>query len=118
MSKWTIRYGSSAVLVATAIIIVSMLAGPILITRTSSATNFLVMLTDPPTVPAGTTVLNLTYSGIALHIAYPNGTTQWLPVTATGTVNLFSLVNMSQTIASVTIPTGSAVEDPVHDRRR
>ena len=110
MSKWTIRYGSSAVLVATAIIIVSMLAGPILITRTSSATNFLVMLTDPPTVPAGTTVLNLTYSGIALHIAYPNGTTQWLPVTATGTVNLFSLVNMSQTIASVTIPTGSAVD--------
>jgi hypothetical protein len=68
------------------------------------------MLTDPPTVPAGTTVLNLTYSDVSLHVTYLNGTAVWLPVTASGTVNLFSLVNMSQTIASTTIPSGSAVD--------
>jgi hypothetical protein len=68
------------------------------------------MLTDPPTVPAGTTILDLTYTNVSLHVTYPNGTAIWLPVNASGTVNLFSLVNMSQTIASTTIPSGSAVD--------
>jgi hypothetical protein len=68
------------------------------------------MLTDPPTVPAGTTVLNLTYTNVTLHVTYPNGTSEWLPLNASGTVNLFSLVNMSQTIASTTIPIGSTVD--------
>jgi len=68
------------------------------------------MLTDPPNVPAGTTVLNLTYSDIALHLTYSDGTNEWLSVGTSGTVDSFSLVNMSQTIASTTIPTGSKVD--------
>ncbi len=68
------------------------------------------MLTDPPTVPAGTTVLNLTYSDVSLHVVYSNGTSAWLPVNANGTVNLFSLVNVSQTIASTIVPTDSKVD--------
>ncbi len=81
-----------------------------MLNQTSAAASFLVLLTDPPTVPAGTTLLNLTYSDVSLHVTYPNGTAAWLPVNASGTVNLFSLVNMSQTIASTTIPSGSAVD--------
>ena len=108
--KWTLKYGSAAVLAASIIIAVALFANPNLLNQTSASTSFLVLLTDPPTVPAGTTLLNLTYSDVSLHVAYPNGTAAWLPVNASGTVNLFSLVNMTQTIASTTIPTGSAVD--------
>jgi len=112
-SKWTLKYGLAAVLVAIVVIAVALFANPMsLITpsQTSGGASFLVMLTDPPTVPAGTTVLNLTYSNVSLHVTYLNGTAVWLPVNASGTVNLFSLVNMSQTIASTTIPSGSSVD--------
>jgi hypothetical protein len=108
--KWTLKYGLGAVLVATTIIAVALFANPIMLDQTSAAASFVVMLTDPPTVPAGTTILDLTYSNVSLHVTYPNGTALWLPVNASGTVNLFSLVNMSQTIASTTIPSGSAVD--------
>jgi hypothetical protein len=111
--KWTLRYGSAAVLTAIVIIAVSLLANPSILPNpkpTYAAASFTVMLTDPPTVPAGTTVLNLTYSDILLHVTYPNDTVVWLPMSASGTVNLFSLVNMSQTLASTTIPINSTVD--------
>ncbi len=112
-SKWTLKYGLAAVLMATVVIAVVLYANPmssLTTSQSSVAGSFLVMLTDPPTVPAGTTVLNLTYSDVSLHVVYPNGTADWLVVNASGTVNLFSLVNMSQTIASTTIQNGSAVD--------
>jgi hypothetical protein len=111
--KWTLKYGLAAVLVAIVVIAVFLFANPmssLTPSQTSAAASFLVMLTDPPTVPAGTTVLNLTYSDVSLHVAYPNGTSEWLPLNANGTVNLFSLVNVSQTIASTAIPNGTAVD--------
>ena len=106
------KYGGTAVLVATVIIAAVLFTNPIVSpTRvTTQSFLFLIMLTDPPTVPAGTTQLNLTYSGISLHVTFTNGTTKWLPVTGSGTVNSFSLVNMSQTIASTTIPSNSTVD--------
>jgi hypothetical protein len=111
--KWTLKYGLAAVLVAIVVIVGVLFANPLSSltpNQTLAGTSFLVMLTDPPTVPAGTTVLNLTYSDVSLHVTDSNGTSYWLPVNASGTVNLFSLVNMSQTIASTTIPTGSTVD--------
>jgi len=110
--RWTFKYSLAAVIAAVAIIAVSLFANlpdtPPAIPTAEGAT-FAVLLTDPPTVPAGTTQLNLTYSDILLHIIYPNGTDEWLPVDASGTVNLFSLVNMTKTIAAVTIPINSTV---------
>ena len=108
--KWTLKYGLAAVLAAIVVIAVALFANPIILDQTSAAASFVVMLTDPPTVPAGTTILDLTYSNVSLHVTYPNGAALWLPVNASGTVNLFSLVNMSQTIASTTIPSGSVVD--------
>ena len=110
--KWTFKYGSAAVIAAIAVIVLALFAQPLTPTSTQTpiASSFLVMLTDPPTVPAGTTLLNLTYSDVALHVAYTNGTTEWLPLSASGTVNLFSLINMSKTIAATTIPTNSSVD--------
>jgi uncharacterized protein YggT (Ycf19 family) len=112
--NWTFKYGLAAVLVAIVVIAVVLVSNQMSSTTSSQTTAtapFLVMLTDPPTVPAGTTVLNLTYSDVSLQVALSNGTSEWLPVNASGTVDLFSLVNVSQTIASTTIPNGSAVDE-------
>ena len=113
LGKWTLKYGLAAVLVATVVIAAVLFTNPMSFltpSQTPAAASFLVMLTDPPTVPNGTTMLNLTYSDVSLHVVYPNGTADWLLISASGTVNLFSLVNMSQTIASTTIPTNSTVD--------
>ena len=83
--KWTLRYGSAAVFTAIVIIAAALIANPTLLPNpTFGKANFTIMLTDPPTVPAGTTVLNLTYSNLSLHVTYPNETTEWLPVDASG----------------------------------
>jgi hypothetical protein len=112
--KWTFKYGLAAVLMAIFVIAIVMFTNPlssITPSQTSSAgASFLVMLTDPPTVPAGTTVLNLTYTNVSIHVTFTNGASEWLPLNASGTVNLFSLENVSQTIASTTIPINSTVD--------
>jgi hypothetical protein len=111
-SKWTLKYGLAAVLIAIVVIGVALVFNQTSFTpnQTSSTASFLVLLTDPPTVPAGTTMLNLTYSDVSLHTVHSNGTSEWLPLNASGTVNLFSLVNVSQTIASTALPNGSTVD--------
>lgn len=122
--RWTFKYGLAAVIVAVVIIGTSLFANltntPVTPTAPTAPTvptvptvegvTFAVLLTDPPTVPAGTTQLNLTYTDVALHVVYPNGTAEWLPVGAEGTVNLFSLINMTKTIATITIPINSTVD--------
>jgi Domain of unknown function (DUF4382) len=75
-----------------------------------SLTNFAVMLTDPPTVPRGTTELNVTYSSIQLHVVASDGTSNWVAAQESGRVNLLSLVNVTQTIASLSLPTGSTID--------
>jgi hypothetical protein len=107
--KQSLRYGAAAVVMALAII------GTTLYVNTGVApvngqTNFLVMLTDPPNVPWGTTQLNVTYSGIQLHVVYSDGTSNWVAAQESGRVNLISLVNVSQTIASLDLPTGSTMD--------
>jgi hypothetical protein len=131
--RWTFKYSLAAVIVAIAIIAVSLFANlpgptPVVPNSPNAAPNvpnlpnttpavstaeeatLAVLLTDPPTVPAGTTQLNLTYADVLLHVIYPNGTEEWLPVGASGNVNLFSLVNMTQTLATITIPLNSTVD--------
>jgi Domain of unknown function (DUF4382) len=76
----------------------------------------LVQLTDPPVVPAGTTSLNLTYSAIDVIVAEPGQnnqvTTTDVTVTPQGgsaTVDLLQLQNVSQTIATASIPANSTI---------
>ena len=112
--KWTLKYGLAAVVVAIVVIAVALFANPMYFLTSSqtsgASSSFSIMLTDPPTVPAGTTILDLTYYNISLGILYANGTSAWLPVAGSGTVDLFSLVDMSQTIASAMIPSGSTAD--------
>ncbi len=90
--------------------------------QTSSASQggqqalFLVQLTDPPVVPAGTTSLNLTYSAINLIVSEQTSnnqvTTKNVTITPQGgsaTVDLLRLQNVSQTIASANLPNGTTV---------
>ncbi len=109
--RWTFKYSFAAVIVAIAIISMSLVGnfGTMPLIPEAQA-KVAVLLTDPPTVPAGTTQLNLTYTDISLHVVFANGTEKWLPVDASGTVNLFSLVNVTQTIASTTVPVNSTVD--------
>src|SRR5512136_1351150 len=114
--KWTFKYSLAAVIAAIAIISVSLLANLNLDTTTTPSAptveraTFAVLLTDPPTVPAGTTQLNLTYTDFAVHVIYQNSTNEWLPVGASGTVSLFSLINVTQTIAATTVPINTTVD--------
>ena len=107
------KYGSAGALVAMAIIGASLMVNPVLMHTVSSGlkgqTNFLVMLTDPPNVPWGTTELNVTYSGVQLHVVNGN-VSNWVAAQESGRINLLSLVNVSQTIARVSLPTGSTVD--------
>jgi hypothetical protein len=109
-TKWKMKYSTAAILTAVAIISIALIANPTMLPQTVSAASFTVMLTDPPNVPDGTTLLDLTYSDVSLHATYPNGTIEWLPVGSSGNVNLLSLINMTETIASTTIPVGSAID--------
>ncbi len=117
------KYGVGAAALALAIIALALVANPYLTNNGASTTsgggnastqsqrpgNFLVLLTDPPNVPAGTTQLNMTYASLSVHVTFSNGSSEWVPVTATGTVNLLSLVNVTQTIGSANVPQGSIV---------
>jgi hypothetical protein len=76
----------------------------------------LVQLTDPPVVPTGTTSLNLTYSALDLIVAEQGTgnlvTTSDVTVTPQGgsaTLDLLQLQNVSQTIATASIPINSTV---------
>jgi hypothetical protein len=111
-TKWTLKYGLAAVLVSIILIAVVLFANPLSLmpSQNSTTASYVVMLTDPPIAPAGTTVLDLTYNNITLHVVYTDGTSYWLPVDVSDTVDLFELENVSQTIASVTIPINATVD--------
>jgi len=59
-------------------------------------------LTDPPRVPSGVTAIYAYYIGLAVH-----GSDGWKPVTAAGEIELMGTVDIAQTLASASVPTGS-----------
>lgn len=63
-----------------------------------------VLLTDPPSVPVGVTAIYITYSAVAVH-ASGFGDSGWVSVSGEGTIDTTTLVNLSQTISSGSIPT-------------
>lgn len=120
--KQALKYTAAAVAVAAIIVVASTLyLSPALRTGTTgvqsgTSAKLIVQLTDPPVVPRGTTSLNLTYSSIGLLVGEPAGsgeqTTSTVTVTPSGgsaTVDLLRLQNISQTIASASLPSGSTI---------
>jgi len=67
---------------------------------------YAVALTDPPVVPAGTSALLMNYNGVAVHTEEYG----WISnASATGTVNLLGLQNISYVIARVNVTSGAVV---------
>ncbi len=56
------------------------------------------MLTDPAQVPSGTTALNVTFSGARLHETGATNSSGFVNINASGTIDLLSLLNVSQTL--------------------
>ncbi|MGC9116733.1 MAG: DUF4382 domain-containing protein, partial [Conexivisphaera sp.] len=74
----------------------------------AAPTAYAVALTDPPIVPAGTTALIVNYSGVAVHTEEHG----WVAnASATGSVNLLALQNLSLVIANVEVPANSTVNE-------
>ncbi len=104
----SIVYGLAAIVIALGVIGSSLVFTP---PPVSGSTDFVVMLTDPPTVPDGTTSLKITYTSIQVHVKYTSGTSEWkVSQSAGGQVDLLTLTSDSLTIASLSLPTGSIVD--------
>ncbi len=125
VGKQAIKYTAAAVAVAAIIIISSTLYLGVNFTPTSSGSSgaqggtsaqLAIQLTDPPTVPKGTTSLNLTYTAIGLLIGKPTSggqqnltTVSVTPQGGNATIDLLSLQNISQTIALAKLPNASTI---------
>ena len=75
-------------------------------TEQSQQGTMAVLLTDPPTVPENVTAVYMQYSEVQAHIANAGNNTGWYDLDGSGVVNLMSVVNVSQTIASQNLPSG------------
>ena len=66
-----------------------------------------VLLTDPPTVPTGTSAVYITYSNLQVHVSGDGNQSGWITLGSSGTINLMGVENFSQTIASASIQKGT-----------
>ncbi|MCL5238888.1 MAG: winged helix-turn-helix domain-containing protein [Candidatus Marsarchaeota archaeon] len=67
-------------------------------------------LTDPPSVPNGTTSLNITYSSLRAHyIGSGNSSSAWVSGSGNGSLDLMSLINTSQVIGTGSVPANSMI---------
>lgn len=115
-------YGIAAIVIASALIGVSMVFVPGATTtipgQNTSTTTALkaptlsipLLLTDPPIVPVGTQSLNLTFNGAEVGIKSNQSENEWVKVNASGSVNLLELVNVSKTIGLAQVPQGSVID--------
>ena len=107
--------GMIAAIVAVALIATALFAG-VTVKQSSSTTTsssgpsgsgtLAVLLTDPPTVPAGTTALYASYSDVQVHVNGEGNNSGWIDLHSSGSVNLMGVVNATQTIASANIQQG------------
>jgi hypothetical protein len=68
---------------------------------------FAMMATDPPVVASGVTAATATYNSLAVHTAGSGNATGWVKVNGSGSINLMSSANVSQTIGEAKIQSGT-----------
>ncbi len=66
-------------------------------------------MTDPPSVPPGTSAVVIAYSKVQVQQKASNGTTSWVNASGSGSVNAMAVVNSSQTIADARLAINSTV---------
>jgi hypothetical protein len=65
------------------------------------------MATDPPIAASGVSSASVTYNGLAIHSAGSASASGWTQINGTGTINLMSSLNVSQTIAAAKVQSGT-----------
>ncbi len=73
----------------------------------SSSGALAVLMTDPPTVPAGVTAVFITYSNLGIHVSGAGNNTGWHVLNLQGQIDLMSIINSTQTVARANITSGS-----------
>lgn len=73
----------------------------------NATTTMALMITDPPFVPIGTESLVLSYNKISLH---ETGTSNYYNTTSSGSVNVLSLSNITETIATINVPKNASFD--------
>ncbi|MDE1845898.1 MAG: ArsR family transcriptional regulator [Candidatus Micrarchaeota archaeon] len=69
-----------------------------------------IRLTDPPHVPSGTQALQINYSSLKVHISGAGNASGWIASNSSGSINLMTLLNVSQTIGRVAIPKNASLD--------
>ena len=72
--------------------------------------NVAIQLTDPPQVPAETQALMIDYSSEQVHLSNAGNQSGWVSASGSGTVDLMSIINLSQTIGTVSLPADARIE--------
>ncbi len=103
-------YGIAALALAGAVVILGGSTGFLPLTSPEfnprSSAVLSILLTDPPSIPEGVSAVFVTYSSLAVHIN-GLGDSGWVNTGAEGTFNALDLLNLTQTISSGTVPSGS-----------
>lgn len=74
----------------------------------SSSKSTPILMTDPPSVPAGTQAAVVTYSALKVDESSPSGL-GWVNATGSGSVNLMSVVNSSQVIGYANLTANTTI---------
>jgi len=103
--------GAIAFLLALSLIATAVLTGTLpgmsnVNTSQSGQGTLSIMLTDPPVTPSGVTAVYVTYSNIMVHISDAGNQSGWHSVNSQGSINLLGSVNVSQTLGTVSVPSG------------
>ena len=114
MSSRSSVFISGAVAAVIAIVLIGgVVAAGVLNTRTASTDitpsgsgTLALLMTDPPTVPNGTSAVYITYTDMAIHLSSASNNTGWHILNVKGQIDLMQIINVSQTIASVNIQNG------------
>lgn len=83
--------------------------GSAIIAQPQNGTFVPVRLTDPPNVPNGTQSLIISYSSVAVHVNSNTGS-GWVESNSSGTIDLMSLLNVSQVIAGIKVAPNSTID--------
>ncbi len=83
---------------------------PVTTTYSAPVVNVPLRLTDPPTVPKGTSSLVVTYSSVGVQSINSSGVKTWTYLNTSGSVDLMSLINSSQVIGNVSLSGNSTIK--------
>jgi hypothetical protein len=80
---------------------------PTMASQNSGLGSFSVLLTDPPVGGTGTSRVYTNYDHVAAHNSHSDQSHGWIDLNVSGSIELTSIVNISKTIASANVKTGT-----------